>query len=441
VIRPRLIEHIHRRRIGGILAAVALVASLASISPAQANNVRVSHDLFGMHDGSLTSLDLVDVGSLRLWDMGVQWQDVETSPGHYNWSRLDQIVTAAQQAHVKVTMVVAMTPHFYRADPTKPPKNLQHYRDFVKALMRRYRSFNGQRGIDSYQVWNEANVVNFWSGTPRQMAQLTASLWKVRNHFDRGAKVIAPPMTTRFLSQLGWMQRYDRQRIGGKPVWRYYDNVALNLYPQATYRGKPGLPEDAMDLLALARKRLSDVGVPRSKPIWNTEVNYGLKTGSQGGHHAKSISMARQAAYVIRTYVLNAAFGVKRVYWYRYDMGTLPAKIGGGTIGNTQLSAPGHPARVTKAGRAFQLAQQWLHGRLIGKGGLPCQADVKGTYTCVVKDSTGTRRIYWNPTRRATVKLAAGARRKQTEYGAVSRVQGHTLSVDYRPVMVDSKRP
>ena len=425
-----------RRRTAGVLAAIALVATMAGIAPAQARTVHVSRDFYGMHDGSLQSFSRVGEGSLRLWDAGVEWRQVETRPGHYDWSRLDQIVTAAQAAHVKVTMVVAMTPHFYRKNPTKPPHDLQHYRDFVKAMMQRYRNFNGKRGIDAYQVWNEANVVNFWTGTPKQMAQLTQSLWKVRNHYDKGAKVIAPPMTTRFLAQLGWMQRYDKQKVGGRHVWRYYDTVALNLYPQATYNGRPGLPEDAMNLLALARKRLSDVGVPRSKPIWNTEVNYGLQTGTKAGHRAKGIAAQRQASYVIRTFILNAAYGVKRVFWYRYDWNTLR---GGGTLGNTLLSKPGNPNRLTLAGNALVLVRSWLHGRLLGAGGTPCQVDAKGTYHCVVKDSTGIRRIYWNPTRSVTVRLAPGAREKQTISGGYTSVKGGSnLKVDYRPVMVDA---
>jgi hypothetical protein len=427
-----------RSRAAAVLAAIALVATLGSVAPpAQANNVRVSPDFFGLHDGSLDSFGTIHEGSIRLWDVGVQWRQVETSPGVYDWTRLDQIVTAAQAAHVKVTMVVAMTPSFYRADPTKPPRDMQDYRNFVKAMMLRYKSFNGKRGIDSYQVWNEANVVNFWTGTPRQMAQLTKSMWDMRNRYDKGAKVIAPPMTTRFLVQLGWMQRYDKQRIGGKPVWKFYDILALNLYPLPKYGSRTGIPEDAMNLLALARKRLDKVNVPRSIPIWNTEVNYGLQTGAKGGKHAAAISTARQAANVLRTLILNAAYGIKRVFWYRYDMGNLST---GGSLANTLLSRPADPTTLTKAGQAMVLAEQWLHGRMIGKGGLPCTQDVKGTYTCVVTDSTGTRRIYWNPTRTATVKLAAGAHRKQTEYGAVFPVKGGSnLAVDYRPVMVDSK--
>ena len=69
-------------------------------------------------------------------------------------------------------MVVAGTPSFYAADPTKPAEEHRAYKRFVHALMHRYRSFHGHRGIAAYQVWNEGNISLFWSGTPAQLAQL-----------------------------------------------------------------------------------------------------------------------------------------------------------------------------------------------------------------------------------------------------------------------------
>ena len=58
----------------------------------------------------------------------------------------------------------------------------------------------------------------------------------------------------------------------------------------------------------------------------------------------------RQVANVIRTYVLAAANGLTRMFWYRYDWAAL---AGGGTIGNTLLSTPGDPSHVTEAGQAL----------------------------------------------------------------------------------------
>jgi hypothetical protein len=53
----------------------------------------------------------------------------------------------------------------------------------------------------------------------------------------------------------------------------------------------------------------------------------------------------------------------------------------------------------------------------------------------VVKDADGKRRIYWNPDRKATVRLAKGARHLQGVRGGVTQVRGGSrITVDYRPV-------
>ena len=56
-------------------------------------------------------------GAVRLWDVGVQWREVESTRGVYTWTRLDQLVSEAQAAHAEVTMVVAMTPVVLRLRP------------------------------------------------------------------------------------------------------------------------------------------------------------------------------------------------------------------------------------------------------------------------------------------------------------------------------------
>ncbi len=72
-----------------------------------------------------------------------------------------------------------------------------------------------------------------------------------------------------------------------------------------------------MTLLTAVRTMLKQAGV--TKPVWNTEINYGLL----GGGTAKRITASKQAAYVARTFMLNAANNVKRVYWYSWDLQNL----------------------------------------------------------------------------------------------------------------------
>ena len=128
--------------------------------------------------------------------------------------------------------------------------------------MTRYRDFNGGRGIAAYEVWNEGNVPTFWTGTPAQLAQLTRIVWQTRQQVDPGATVVAPSFAVRLTGQRQWLFDYTSQRVGGQPVWRYYDATALSLYPKATYGDRIGGPEDAMALLAQARRQLAAAGAP-----------------------------------------------------------------------------------------------------------------------------------------------------------------------------------
>lgn len=426
-----------------ILLTVSSCSSGSSSGPdAQvppAPPAKADHAFFGVHDASLQSLQGHGVGSLRAWDTGVQWNQIETAPGQYDWTTLDRIITAAQAAHVQVTMVLAMTPGFYASDPTRPPRSPGDFRRFLSAVMKRYRDFRGTRGISSYQVWNEANVVNYWTGTQRQMAKLVKVAYAVRQKVDPGAQLIAPPMPTRLPSQLAWLTKFYATKVDGEPVWHYFDVAALNLYPLDSYDGSPGTPEDGIKLLTAARSALVHEGLPASMPIWNTEVNYGLKSGTHAQPHAVPIPVAEQAAYVIRTYLLAAANGLGRVYWYRWDLGELPKEIGGGTLGNTLLSEPTDPTRITPAGRAIALAERWMTAS--GAGAPDCTTDSAGTYTCQIAYSGGTRRIYWNPKGQGKVTLDRDAVSMTEETGKVSDVTGgSSITVDGQPVMVESPK-
>ena len=421
------------RRVAVTVACVSTLA-LVGCMPASASDVRVRHTLFGMHDGtgSTSSLDQVDAGAIRLWDVGVRWREIERKRGKYHWAKLDQLVANAQAAHAEVTMVVGATPRFYSKDMWKlPAKHIPAYKHFVRALMKRYKSFHGTRGIAAYQVWNEANIATFWTGSVGMMARLTKAMHDVGNRVDKRALVIAPSMVTRLDYQLKGLSEYYHQRVGGKAVWRYVDAVALSLYPLPKYGRRTGVPEDSMKQLKVVRGLLHRAGVPASKPIWNTEINYGLQSGKDGGKPADPISNARQAANVMRTYLLNGANGVKRVFWYRYDWSS--------TMANTRLTDTDDVSRLTPAGRAYLLAQEWMHGTLTGtKGHRPCARDRHGTYHCVVKDSTGRRHIYWNPFRSAKVRLPRGVHDLQGVLGATTPVKpGSTLKVGYKPVMAD----
>jgi hypothetical protein len=456
-----------RLLVASALAAAAVLAahpSAVAQRPAAADRtsdratrvikVKVDPRMFGVHDYYWNSLHRAGTGAIRLWDAGVQWRDLFPTPDAPNWTRLDDVVQTAHTNHTEVTLVLGLSPSYAAAVPTDPPDPAM-YDAYVRAVMSRYSpshwgcgtSTGCYRGIAAYQVWNESNIATFWTGTNDQLAGLVKTVYDARNALDPGAKVVAPAMVTRLGYQQGGIKRFYATKLNNVPVWKYVDAISLNLYPTDTVsdshgRNRPATPEDSMALLAKVRGILAADGVPKSFPIWNTEINYGLRTGVSQPTPAKPVSSAVQVAYVMRTFLLNAAQGVKRVDWYAYDMGNIAPQYGGAPLGNTLLTDPSdRPAgTLTAAGRAFTRVQSWMKGTLVGTATKrPCSANSTGTYTCVIQYRSGMGRVYWNPWRTVNVKLVPSAHQKVSEGGSLSKVRGGaTIKVGYQPVLVRS---
>lgn len=400
--------------------AALLTVTLLPAAPAEAAGNRVKPTFFGMHDLNPLSWPAAPVGTIRLWDSGVSWREIEVRRGVFDFSRLDLQVATARANGTRTLLVLGQTPRFHS---TRPGQNATYgngaaampreraWKSYVSKVVRRYKG----KGVD-YQVWNEANVEGYWKGSPAQMALLTKWAAQVVNRNDGRAKVIAPALATRLVSQRAWLRAFYAQRTGGKRVASYVDAVSLNLYPLPK-----DPPEQSMTLLSASRTMLRALGV--SKPIWNTEINYGLL----GGGTARNISRAKEAAFVGRTFVLNAASGVRRVYWYSWDLQNLA---------NTELTYA-NGTSLTKAGVAYRTVREWLvRTRAVG-----CDRSPGGTYTCTFRYADGVKRVYWNPSRRVTIRADKSARSWEPLSGFERRLGGgEALAVGKAPIMVDSRR-
>jgi polysaccharide biosynthesis protein PslG len=379
----------------------------------------IDSQFFGVHDGDpIAQWPAPSVGSLRVWDAGAAWRQIETSPGVFNFGRLDAIVKTARAHKADVLIVLGQTPAFhatapspdaaYGAGASSMPK-LAAWRTYVDKVVRRYHAPDVQ-----FQVWNEANVVNYWSGTKAQMAKLTGVARQVVDKVDPDITLVAPAFVTRLASQQRWMNDFFAQKVGGTPVGDLIDVVSLQLYPVPT----TPTPEASMAQLAADRKILAARGV--DKPVWDTEINYGAK----GGRKVPPAPTKEQAANVARTYLLNAAHGVQRVFWYVWDLSQ--------PILDTYLVEPGTNT-LTAGGRALGTVRKWMVGTIV-KG---CAVDKRGTYTCTLVKDGATRLVMWNPQHSVQVKVPAGAATAEKLIGTAQSVTaGASLKVDYMPVLL-----
>ena len=374
---------------------------------------------FGMHDGR-AALGLAPdaaVGALRFWDSGTSWLHLEVSPGQFTWGPLDTQVDVAEAAGARPLLVLGQTPVFHASKPDQDAAygpgaasmpDLAAWRRYVTAVAKRY----GDR-ID-YQVWNETNIVGYWAGTPRQMAELTLAASRAIRGVVPEATVVAPAFALRLTGQQRYFADFWAWQSRGIDLASAVDAVAVHLYPLSE-----DPPEAQVGLLEGAREVLAEHGV--DLPVWNTEINFGL----QGGPEPPPIPAERQRAFLMRAYLLNAGLGVQRVYWYRWDLQP---------IANTFLTTPDFSS-PTLAGRAFPTIRGWLQGTRV-EG---CEPSA-GVWECTAHKGAETRTFWWKPRGRPT-QLAAGedARSWTDADGAVTRCRGGCeVPVGETPVMVTS---
>lgn len=397
-----------------MLPALALGALLVG-SPAQAQ--RVSPSFWGMHDNDWTTRPGVPVGSANLTTSGTYWRSIEKSNGVFDWSRLDAQVQAAASIGAKPMIVLGQTPRFHSSRPTAADyyaavPDIASWKTFVGQVAARY----GTR-LD-YQIWPEPNIIQNWTGSPRQMAQLTAVAAKaIRSAAGKRARIVSPAFALRLPDQRAWAMKYFKQSVGGKRVHAYVNAIAVDPFPLQT-----GTPENSYGLMKVITKKLARIGV--KKPIWNNEINYGVA----GGHATTTTTypMPVQQSYVIRTFVLSAAAKMQRTYW-----------LGWFTSPELGINmADSHGAALPPA-TAYRVVQSWLNGT-----NFQGCSKKRGLWTCTTKvGRREVRRIYWKPSGQAAVKTPASTRRVESQDGAVDARRGaRRILVDYRPVMVASKK-
>jgi hypothetical protein len=176
------------------------------------------------------------------------------------------------------------------------------FESYVRAVVNRY----GGR-ISAYQIWNEANISEFWRGTPELMADLTARAYRIIKDAQPGATVVAASTGSRWVK--GFTEFYPEYLTALKAFGWPIDAYSVHLYPTST-----GTPKDRAYLLGMMNVALDIAGAPK-KPIWETEINYGI-TNPGSGQVAQTIPNAEIPAYVGRTYVDSLRYGIARSYWY-----------------------------------------------------------------------------------------------------------------------------
>jgi hypothetical protein len=316
---------------------------------------------FGLHfhhAGAETPWPDMPVPEWRIWDAYVTWHDLEPYKDQWRFERLDGYVSLAQQHGAGLLLPLGMSPAWASARPpadNAEPANLDDWRTFVRTVVTRYKG-----RIQAYEIWNEPNLKDFWTGTVDQMITLTKEASQIIHSVDPKAIVVSPSATASYGTP--WLAEFLKKGAG-----QYVDVIGYHFYVVP----HTALPEEMLPVIQSVRQILAENGLS-NKPLWNTE------TGWLEPSHFESDEAP--AGVLARAYILVWASGVQRFYWYAWDNRHVTVKT----------TKEDHT--VTPAGYAYKVVEQWLTGAQM----ISCTSSAD-TWTCQLSRSGKKQWLVWNP--------------------------------------------
>ena len=360
------------RCLGRILILTFLSALLGSTfaNDLQPPKAAVPASYFGMHIHHLaypvpTPWPNLPVPQWRLWDADVTWADLEPSKGQWRFEKLDSYVSLAEQHRTGLLLPLGGSPKWASARPelkssyypgfTAEPANIEDWREYVRTIVSRYKG-----RIQAYEIWNEPNLRDFWTGTIEQMLTLTKEASSIIHSVDPNAIVVSPSATEDY--GIPWLAEFLKKGGG-----RYVDVIGYHLY--LTQQAKP---EELLPFIQKVRRAISenDLG---NKPLWNTESGWLAP--------AKLDSDELAAAFLARAYVVSWAAGVQRFYWYAWDNQHVAI-----------ITYKEDARTVTPAGHAYEIIQGWMVGATMNG----CTESADRTWICQLNRSGKKEWIVWN---------------------------------------------
>jgi hypothetical protein len=317
----------------------------------------------------------------------------------------------------EIMYTLGNTPRWAASDPNSkhglygpgsnsPPAKNSYYTDFLKAVA------SEVKGITAFQVWNEANLKDFYLGTPAQMAQLTKDARAALNSVGSGAALVAASTTVRAKGPVGKFGKAYGAAMRKAGAWSAVNAVSAHFYPPA----KEG-PATRVSYIKTIKKYYKRYGAGR-KPLWDTEMNF--------GDTRPYMKIKRQytgdtaATYVARTFIDSMRYGVYRVFWYGWDINVL----------GTDMTSRSDRSQ-TSGGRAFLEIQDWM----VGKTWLGCKVKSSIT-TCTLRAPNGEKQTIRYASKAKTFTVPAGATEVRRLDGTTGPGAGSKITLSPKPVLI-----
>jgi hypothetical protein len=388
----------------------------------------------------LTAFPPYRLSTFRLWDVAF-WAYLEPASGLYQWAKMDGTIAVAQQHGVKDFIFTMGQPYTWAStNPTDPcptgegpgtcsPPVMSAYDEFATHVVQRYCG-----KVEYYEPWNEPNNPASWDGTNAQLLAMAHDMYQIaKSPANCGCtngkcspgggvnpnKVLLPPISNTDAQGIAWLTSY--LAAAGTP-YPYADIATYHGYLWNGYQ-----PEQAVTNVTNLKTVLAKYGMG-SLPLWNTETSWGTNT---------NYTLQQQAAWLMRTHVIEAALGISRLVWYAYDAcgwGTLEVPLSAAT---PCVYSQGAPAQLTPGGMAYIETEDWLIGATLPQ----CQEYQNGLWACELKRPGYDSWMLWSSqgtTIPVTAPVSLGLTLYRDWQGQVTQLTT-PLAVGPTPVLLESR--
>ncbi|MFB8791747.1 MAG: hypothetical protein U7123_23615 [Potamolinea sp.] len=349
---------------------------------------------------SLFSLNLINLEYGAAWpnipfkgwrNTYADWSILEKNKDEWNFKNLDSDISLAQQYGVEIILILKSTPTWASKRPTETgccyplpwttkgniaeARNIEDWKNYIRTVATRYK---GQ--VNYYELWNEANVPRFYSGTIEKLILLNRAAYQVLKEVDPSITVISPALSP-CCNSLKYLENYFIQDGGN-----YADVIGYHFYVA------PQSPEAMLPMIQQVQALMVKYRLD-NKPLWNTESGWKIinrdKNINDEEWAGKALSSVDASAYIARSYILSWAAGVERLYWYAW--------------GHRSMGLTDYDARTPKpVATAYTEVQKWL----VGTQMTACGSDQKNNWVCELKRERGYLAwIVWNPTQNLSFNL------------------------------------
>ena len=263
----------------------------------------------------------IRAAGVRMIRVDVSWNNVQPSPGGFEWSNIDQAMTAAADADIEVLAVLGYTNSWATSDNGGGGEETQYapkeeYDDewaaYIEATVSRYAD-----QVAAWEIWNEPDHDNFlrigdstWAGN-HHSGESAVDIKRLEYQHLLELALAAPSLAGKTITTSGFAEGGDWDT--GMRAWLESQNGFLNRFGVASFHcyGFPSY-QRLIDVPASYRQTQEAIAKADPWPFWITE--HGIPQMGVDGGVIKT--------YLIRSYAIALAQeNVEKLFWFRagYD--------------------------------------------------------------------------------------------------------------------------